>query len=49
MRKLIHIVFGVLKTGKPFDPEHERLLSCSACVLRRYLTSGGEAELKRRD
>jgi transposase len=30
MRKLIHIVFGVLKTGKPFDPEHERLLSCSA-------------------
>lgn len=23
MRKLIHIAFGVLKTGKPFDPEHE--------------------------
>jgi len=22
MRKLNHIVFGVLKTGKPFDPEH---------------------------
>lgn len=25
MRKLIHIVFGVLKTGKPFDPEHEHI------------------------
>jgi hypothetical protein len=21
MRKLIHLVYGVLKTGKPFDPE----------------------------
>ena len=25
MRKLIHIAFGVLKSGKVFDPEHERL------------------------
>ena len=23
MRKLIHIAFGVLKSGKPFDPNHE--------------------------
>jgi len=23
MRKLIHIAFGVLKTGRPFDPNHE--------------------------
>jgi transposase len=22
MRKLLHLCFGVLKTGKPFDPEH---------------------------
>ena len=22
MRKLLHIVYGVLKSGKPFDPEH---------------------------
>ena len=21
MRKLIHLAYGVLKTGKPFDPE----------------------------
>jgi transposase len=27
MRKLLHIAFGVLKSGKPFDPEHELLLS----------------------
>jgi len=26
MRKLIHIAFGVLKTGKAFDPNHEVLL-----------------------
>ena len=26
MRKLLHIAFGVLKSGKPFDPEHELLL-----------------------
>jgi len=25
MRKLIHIAFGVLKSGKVFDPDHERL------------------------
>jgi len=23
MRKLIHIVFAILKSGKPFDPEYE--------------------------
>jgi transposase len=22
MRKLIHIAFGVLKSGKPFDPDY---------------------------
>ena len=22
MRKLLHLCFGVLKTGKPFDPNH---------------------------
>ena len=27
MRKLIHIVFGVLKSGKYFDPNHELLLN----------------------
>jgi transposase len=27
MRKLIHIAFGVLKSGKPFDPTHEVLLN----------------------
>ncbi|HBB96327.1 MAG TPA: IS110 family transposase [Blastocatellia bacterium] len=27
MRKLIHIVFGVLKSGKCFDPSHELLLN----------------------
>jgi hypothetical protein len=27
MRKLIHIVFGVLKSGKKFDPNHELLLN----------------------
>ena len=25
MRKLLHIVFGVLKSGKPFDPRHGQL------------------------
>ena len=27
MRKLIHIAFGVLKSGKPFDPNHELLFN----------------------
>jgi transposase len=27
MRKLIHIAFGVLKSGKQFDPKHELLLN----------------------
>lgn len=27
MRKLIHIAFGVVKTGRTFDPNHELLLS----------------------
>jgi len=27
MRKLVHIAFGVLKSGKPFDPNHELLLN----------------------
>lgn len=27
MRKLIHIAFGVLKSGNHFDPNHERLLT----------------------
>jgi transposase len=27
MRKLIHLAFGVLKSGKAFDPNHELLLS----------------------
>ena len=22
MRKLLHLAYGVLKTGKPFDPDH---------------------------
>ncbi|MFT4255913.1 MAG: IS110 family transposase, partial [Pseudoxanthomonas sp.] len=22
MRKLLHIIWGVLKSGKPFDPNH---------------------------
>ncbi len=25
MRKLIHLAYGVLKTGKPFDPEWLKL------------------------
>jgi hypothetical protein len=25
MRKLLHIAFGVLKSGKMFDPNHETL------------------------
>lgn len=25
MRKLVHLVYGVLKTGKPFDPEWVKL------------------------
>jgi transposase len=29
MRKLVHIAFGVLKTGKMFDPNHELLLKPS--------------------
>jgi transposase len=29
MRKLIHIAFGVLKSGKVFDPNHELLFSSS--------------------
>lgn len=24
MRKLLHLVYGVLKSGKPFDSEHAR-------------------------
>src|SRR5204863_5902848 len=27
MRKLIHLAYGVLKTGKPFDPNHQPALS----------------------
>lgn len=30
MRKLLHIVFGVLKSGKTFDPNHELLLHHAA-------------------
>jgi transposase len=30
MRKLIHIVFGVLKSGKQFDPKHELLLNSAS-------------------
>lgn len=30
MRKLIHIVFGVLKFGKAFDPDHELLLNSNS-------------------
>lgn len=30
MRKLIHIAFGVLKSGQPFDPEHELLLDTAS-------------------
>lgn len=30
MRKLIHIAFGVLKSGKVFDPEHELLLNSAS-------------------
>jgi hypothetical protein len=26
MRKLIHLVYGVLKTGKPFDPNYQPAL-----------------------
>ncbi|MDT4952106.1 MAG: hypothetical protein QOJ02_244, partial [Acidobacteriota bacterium] len=25
MRKLIHLAYGVLKTGKPFDPEWTKI------------------------
>jgi transposase len=24
MRKLVHLVYGVLKSGKPFDPEYAK-------------------------
>jgi len=24
MRKLVHLAYGVLKTGRPFDPEWEQ-------------------------
>jgi hypothetical protein len=31
MRKLLHLAFGVLKSGRPFDPEHSsHLLSVGA-------------------
>lgn len=30
MRKLIHIAFGVLKSGKLFDPDHELLLNSNS-------------------
>jgi transposase len=30
MRKLIHIAFGVLKSGQVFDPDHERLVNAAA-------------------
>lgn len=30
MRKLIHIAFGVLKSGKTFDPNHELLLTAAS-------------------
>ena len=29
MRKLLHIAFGVLKSGKMFDPNHELLINPS--------------------
>jgi hypothetical protein len=25
MRKLVHLAYGVLKTGKPFDPEWAKI------------------------
>jgi len=34
MRKLVHLAYGVLKTGKPFDPEWEKI----ACLPTQYLT-----------
>ncbi|MFO7696300.1 MAG: hypothetical protein R6X16_03995 [Anaerolineae bacterium] len=27
MRKLLHLAYGVIKTGKPFDPNHAVTLS----------------------
>lgn len=33
MRKLLHIAYGVLKSGRPFDPAMK-----TACLSRRYLT-----------
>jgi transposase len=26
MRKLLHLVFGILKTGRPFDPNYLNLM-----------------------
>ena len=30
MRKLLHLCYGVLKTGKPFDPTHRLALRAGA-------------------
>lgn len=32
MRKLLHLVYGVLKNGKPFDPHHEESLMAVAVI-----------------
>lgn len=36
MCKLIHLAYGVLKNGRPFDPE----MAKTAWLLRQYLTPG---------
>jgi hypothetical protein len=35
MRKLIHLAYGLLKTGQPFDPEREKIARLSTQYLIR--------------
>ena len=29
MRKMLHLAYGVVKTGKPFDPNHHTRIQCA--------------------
>lgn len=40
MRKLVRLIYGVLKTGQPFDPNWQRRTRAVACARAR--ASGGE-------
>jgi hypothetical protein len=42
MRKLVHLAFGILKAGQPFDPYF--LLKAAPCLPTRYLHQSGGAD-----